>query len=154
VSGNAGEYGASLTSVSRALLRQRADWKRGAAFAFYLAAREDERRVLGRVQLGGILRGAFLNAYLGYWIDAREQGRGLMTEAVNAATAFAFGEAQLHRVQAAVMPNNPSSLRVLEKVGYRREGFAHRYLCIAGKWEDHAIFAMTVEEWPERGYIR
>src|SRR6185437_2002359 len=90
------------------------------------------------------------NAYLGYWIDAEHQGRGLMTEAVRAATTFALEAAGLHRVQAAVMPRNGASQRVLEKAGYRREGLATRYLCIAGIWEDHVLFATTAEEWALR----
>jgi len=142
-----GEDPASLTSVSRSVLQHRREWKRGQAFRLLVTLREDESRVVGRVALGGVLRGAFLNAYLGYWIDAGHQGRGLMTEAVHAATGFAFSEAGLHRVQAAVMPGNLGSLRVLEKAGYRREGVASRYLCIAGAWEDHVIFAVTQEEW-------
>jgi len=97
-----------------------------------------------------VLRGAFQNAYLGYWIDGERQGRGLTTEAVVAATSFAFEAAGLHRVQAAVMPRNLASQRVLEKAGYRREGVAERYLCIAGRWEDHQIFALTAEEWAAR----
>jgi ribosomal-protein-alanine N-acetyltransferase len=142
-----GEDPASLTSVSRAVLRQRREWKRGQSFVLFVTPRDDDARVIGRVTLGGILRGAFQNAYLGYWIDADQQGRGLMTEAVRAATTFAFRAVGLHRVQAAVMPTNKASLRVLEKAGYRREGFAARYLCIAGTWEDHALFAVTSEEW-------
>jgi ribosomal-protein-alanine N-acetyltransferase len=110
--------------------------------------RDDDSTIIGRVALGGVLRGAFQNAYLGYWIDVEHQGRGLMTETLRAATSFAFASAGLHRVQAAVMPRNAASQRVLEKAGYRREGIALRYLCIAGQWEDHLIFAMTAEEWP------
>jgi [ribosomal protein S5]-alanine N-acetyltransferase len=52
-------------------------------------------------------------------------------------------------VQAAVMPRNAGSLRVLEKAGYRKEGLAERYLCIAGSWEDHVLFAVTSEEWTQ-----
>ena len=73
-----------------------------------------------------------------------------MTEAVQAATSFALTSAGLHRVQAAVMPRNAASQRVLGKAGYRREGLAARYLCIAGTWEDHLIFAVTAEEWDAR----
>jgi ribosomal-protein-alanine N-acetyltransferase len=142
-----GDDPASLASVSRAVLRYRREWKRGQAFVLFVSRRDDERHVVGRISLGGILRGAFQNAYLGYWIDAAHQGQGLMTEAVRAATNFAFGAAALHRVQAAVMPSNKASLRVLEKAGYRREGAAARYLCIAGAWEDHLLFAVTAEEW-------
>ena len=145
-----GEDTASLASVSRSVLQNRREWKRGQTFVFIVADREDERRVIGRVTLGGVLRGAFQNAYLGYWIDEEHQGRGLMTEAVLATTAFAFSAAGLHRVQAAVMPRNAASLRVVQKAGYRREGLAERYLCIAGAWEDHVIYAMTAEEWSAR----
>jgi ribosomal-protein-alanine N-acetyltransferase len=70
-----------------------------------------------------------------------------MTEAVRGAFAFAFGAAKLHRVQIAIMPRNVASLRVMEKLGVRREGIAPRYLRIAGAWEDHVIFAVTAEDW-------
>ncbi|HEX3771827.1 MAG TPA: GNAT family protein [Polyangiaceae bacterium] len=145
-----GEDATSLTSVSRAVLRHRKEWKTGQAYVLVITRREEDRTIIGRVALGGVLRGAFQNAYLGYWIDEGHQGDGLMTEAVRAATAFALGTVGLHRVQAAVMPRNAASQRVLDKVGYRREGLAERYLCIAGEWEDHIIFAMTVEEWTAR----
>jgi ribosomal-protein-alanine N-acetyltransferase len=143
-----GEDPASLTSVSAAVLRNRREWKRGRAYVLLMASREREDRLIGRIALGGVLLGAFQCAHLGYWIDAEHQGRGLMTEAVRATTAFALRTAGLHRVQAAVMPRNAGSQRVLEKAGYRREGVAERYLCIAGTWEDHVLFAVTAEEWP------
>jgi [ribosomal protein S5]-alanine N-acetyltransferase len=143
-----GEDPASLTSVSRSVLRHRREWKQGQTYVLLVFRREDESVIIGRVALGGVLRGVFQNAYLGYWIDADYQGRGLMTEAVRAATSFAFTAGGLHRVQAAVMPRNGASQRVLEKAGYRREGVAHRYLCINAKWEDHVLFAVTAEEWP------
>jgi ribosomal-protein-alanine N-acetyltransferase len=142
-----GEDPSSLTSISRAVLRHRKEWKQGHAFVLVLTSRAEERAIIGRVALGGIQRGAFLNAHLGYWIDAEHEGQGLMTEAVCEATAFAFDALRLHRVQAAVMPRNTASQRVLEKAGYRREGLAERYLCIAGKWEDHILYAVTGEEW-------
>ena len=148
----AGEDPASLAAVSAAVLRHRREWKRGQAFVMLILPRGDDRVVIGRIALGGVLRGAFQNAYLGYWLDEEHQGRGLMTEAVRAATSFAFTAAGLHRLQAAVMPSNLASLRVLDKVGYRREGLAERYLCIAGKWEDHLLFAATVEEWAARDH--
>jgi len=137
----------SLTAVSQTILRYRREWKRGDAYVLLVTKNAPGEPIIGRISLGGIMRGVFQNAYLGYWIDVDHQRQGLMTEAVRAAVAFAFGEeARLHRVQAAVMPRNPGSIRVLEKIGFRREGFAERYLCIAGKWEDHVVFARTAEE--------
>ena len=143
-----GEDPTSLTAVSREVLRTRNAWKRGAGHAFWMFDLETDERVLGRVQLSSIVRGAFHNAYLGYWCDGEHQGRGLTTEAVRAVVSCAFGQLELHRVQAAVMPGNVPSLRVLAKLGFRLEGRAERYLQIAGAWEDHDVFALTREEWP------
>ena len=115
---------------------------RGYPFAIAL-----EGRIVGAVNLNGIVHGVFRNAYLGYWVDEAVGGRGVATEAVRQTVTFAFGEGGLHRVQAAVMPRNAASLRVLEKAGFREEGLALRYLRIAGAWEDHRLYAVTKEEW-------
>ena len=95
-------------------------------------------------------RGAWRNATLGYWVAAAAGGRGHGTDAARLICAFAFEHAGLHRVQPAVIPRNVRSIRVVEKAGFRREGRALRYLNIAGRWEDHEIFAMTLEDWEAR----
>jgi len=141
-----GEDPASITEVSKAVLRQRRDWKEGSAYHFMVASKEDPTRFLGKVALTGIVRGAFWGAYLGYWMAGDHQNQGLATESIAAVLAFGFDVVDLHRVQAAIMPTNARSLRVIEKLRFRREGHAERYLQIAGKWEDHAIFAQTREE--------
>ena len=137
----------SLTAVANRITRQRRDWKRGDSFALLLTLRERGEPIVGRINLGGVLHGAFQNAHVGYWIDREHQRRGLVSEGVIGAFAFAFGVAKLHRLQIAIMPANVASLRVMEKVGVRKEGFAERYLRIAGRWEDHVIFAVTIEDW-------
>jgi [ribosomal protein S5]-alanine N-acetyltransferase len=104
--------------------------------------------LVGCVTLSAIVRGVFQNAYIGYWIDEARAGRGLATEGVRLAVAHAFGEEGLHRVQAAVIPLNAASIRVLEKAGFREEGLARRYLRIAGVWDDHLLFALTREDAP------
>jgi [ribosomal protein S5]-alanine N-acetyltransferase len=98
-------------------------------------------QLVGRIAMSQIVRGVFQNAYLGYSIGERWNGRGFATEAVGLVLGFAFDELGLHRVQAAVMPRNAGSIRVLEKNGFREEGYAVGYLCINGVWEDHRIFA-------------
>jgi ribosomal-protein-alanine N-acetyltransferase len=103
--------------------------------------------LIGRVALTGIMGRAFSSAHLGYWIDVDHQSKGYVTESVERAVTFAFETLGLHRVQAAVMPRNRPSLRVLEKLGFRKEGLSARYLQIGGRWEDHEIFAVTEEEW-------
>ena len=141
-----GEDPTTLTEVSKSVVRQRRDWKHGAGFVFMVATRVRPERFIGKIALNGVMRGAMLGAYLGYWMTADEQSKGLATEAIGAVLDFAFNEAGLHRIQAAIMPRNARSLRVIEKLAFRREGYAERYLQIAGKWEDHILFARTREE--------
>lgn len=141
-----GEDPSSITELSKSVLRQRRDWKHGYSFALMVAKRDRPDRFIGKIALNGVMRGAMHGAYLGYWMAADEQGQGLATEAIGAVLDFAFGVAGLHRIQAAIMPRNERSLRVIEKLGFRREGYAERYLQIAGKWEDHVLFARTREE--------
>ena len=141
----AGHDPLSLVELTRSVTSQRRAWKEDRSYALLLESRSDGG-LLGRVVLSEIARGPFQNAYLGYWIDHRQQGKGLTTEAVAAAVRFAFDRAGLHRVQAAVMPHNAASRRVLAKLGFREEGLAARYLAIAGKWEDHVLYAITRED--------
>lgn len=110
---------------------------RGYAFGIFAP------QLAGWVNLSNVVRGVFQNAYLGYAVDQGSNGRGYATGAVLEAVRIGFAELGLHRVQAAAMPRNRSSIRVLEKAGFRAEGTAERYLCIAGSWEDHLLFART-----------
>ncbi len=141
-----GEDPSSITEVSNTILRQRREWKTGRSFVFMVSLASTPDRFIGKIALNGIMRGAMHGAYLGYWMDIDHQNGGLCTEAIEAALDFAFDGAGLHRVQAAIMPRNVRSLRVIEKLGFRREGYAERYLQIAGTWEDHILFARTREE--------
>ena len=110
-------------------------------------------RLVGRVALSNVVRGAWQNATLGYWIDSRHQGQGLATEAVLGALMAAFEHLHLHRVQAAIMPRNAPSLAVIAKAAFSYEGKAPRYLQINGRWEDHRIFSLTQEAYrPAPGF--
>lgn len=141
-----GEDPTTITAVSNLILRQRREWKDGRSYGFYLATKDTPDRLIGRIALNGVMRGAMHGAYLGYWMDAEHLSAGLCTEGIRAVLDFAFGTAELHRIQAAIMPRNVRSLRVIEKLGFRREGYAERYLQIAGTWEDHILYARTREE--------
>jgi ribosomal-protein-alanine N-acetyltransferase len=125
-------------------------WAVGSAYPFSVLAAGDGDRLVGRVALANIVRGAWQNATLGYWIAHSAAGHGHATRAVALALRFAFEHARLHRVQPAVIPRNTASIRVVERNGFRREGHAERYLQINGVWEDHTIFALTAEEWRAR----
>jgi [ribosomal protein S5]-alanine N-acetyltransferase len=105
--------------------------------------------IAGRVGLSAVFRKAWQNANLGYYVGQEFNGRGFGTEAVKLAVRYAFESARLHRVQAAVMSGNVASRRVLEKAGFRLEGLARNYLKINDRWEDHHIYAATIETWQE-----
>jgi ribosomal-protein-alanine N-acetyltransferase len=100
------------------------------------------QRVIGSVSLSAIARGPFHSANLGYALDGACQGQGLMTEALQAVLAEAFGpRINLHRLQAGVRPENTRSLAVLARLGFENEGLARQYLFIDGAWRDHLLFA-------------
>ncbi|MET0150552.1 MAG: GNAT family protein [Acidimicrobiales bacterium] len=134
------------------------------AFSVRCSARERERqlgtgygfgifvegRFAGEINLSAIQRGPFQSAYVGYWIDEAEAGRGYTPEALVVLIRFAFDDLRLHRVQIAIIPRNTASRRVVEKVKIREEGVAERYLEINGVWEDHVRYAITTEEWQQR----
>ncbi len=105
-------------------------------------------QLVGQVTVSAIARGSARSAQLGYWIDSRYAGRGLMPVAVALVIDHCFEVAGLHRVEIAIRPENTASLRVVTKLGLRREGQAPRYLHINGDWRDHVIFALTVGEVP------
>jgi [ribosomal protein S5]-alanine N-acetyltransferase len=127
-------------------LDQRA-WSAGTGFAFSVLDATAGDRLVGRVALANVVRGPWQNATLGYWVAGDVARRGHATRAVSLVLDFAFGPAGLHRVQPAIIPRNLASVGVARRVGFRLEGRATAYLRIAGRWEDHDIYALTAEEW-------
>lgn len=106
-----------------------------------LAFAADEDRLVATMNLANVVRGAFHACHLGYSVAADWQGRGLMQEVLEAGIGWAFDGLGLHRVMANYMPRNERSARLLERLGFEREGFARAYLHIAGAWEDHVLAA-------------
>ncbi|MGX1787728.1 GNAT family N-acetyltransferase [Bosea sp. NPDC055332] len=102
--------------------------------------------LLGGLTLGLVRRGVAQACTLGYWMGQRHAGKGHMTEAVRGALDFAFSELALHRVEAACLPHNEPSRRLLERVGFAREGEARGYLRINGAWADHLLYGMLASE--------
>ncbi|TAJ29889.1 GNAT family protein [Bosea sp. (in: a-proteobacteria)] len=107
--------------------------------------------LLGGLTLGLIRRGVAQACTLGYWMGQRHAGKGHMSEAVRGALRFAFSELALHRVEAACLPNNEPSRRLLERVGFRHEGLARAYLKINGAWSDHLLYAALSTDKPTDG---
>lgn len=107
--------------------------------------------MLGRCSFSNIVRGVFQAAMLGYALDERAVGKGLMEEALRAAIDYCFREWRLHRIMANYMPSNHRSGSLLERLGFEREGYARDYLCIAGAWEDHVLTSKVNPEWRPEG---
>ena len=121
----------------------------GSGIGWWLFAKEAPGLALGQIHFTQIARRAFCNAMLGYALDARHEGRGLMREALQAALGDAFSpRIGLHRVQANVRPENTRSLALLDRLGFGREGLAREYLFIDGAWRDHVMTALRHPQWP------
>lgn len=101
-----------------------------------------EGELIGDCNFTNIVRGPFEACHLGFALDARFEGRGLMQEALTAAIEFMFDGGGLHRVMANYRPENQRSARLLEKLGFEREGFARAYLKINGAWADHVLTSL------------
>jgi ribosomal-protein-alanine N-acetyltransferase len=142
---------ADMNSV-RAYLYVYRDMKRAARrgesmpFAVCLKDESGKDRLVGHLNLGNIVRRAFSSAYVGYWVDARVAGRGIIPTALALAVDHAFGPGGLHRVEINIRPENGPSRRVVEKLGFREEAYHPRYMHIDGTWRDHLGYAMTSEE--------
>ena len=133
-------------SAFRRRLRQyQRELREDQGYAF-LVFRNADAALLGGLSVSNVRRGVAQAASVGYWIGAPYVRRGYMTDAVKAVLPFAFGTLGLHRLEAACLPHNLASTRVLEKVGFRREGMARRYLKINGVWQDHDLFALLHDD--------
>ncbi|HYA79852.1 MAG TPA: GNAT family protein [Methylocystis sp.] len=114
---------------------------RDESYTFFLFRGEDDR-LLGGLSLGHVRRGVAQTATLGYWMGAPHAGKGYMSAGVRAALGYAFRHQGLHRIEAACVPNNLASKRLLERLGFTQEGFARAYLNINGQWRDHLLYAL------------
>jgi [ribosomal protein S5]-alanine N-acetyltransferase len=107
----------------------------------YLVFTETPPTLVGGLNVSNVRRGIAQTASLGYWVGAPYAGRGLMTDAVCAITQFAFSTLRLNRLEAACLPSNAASARVLAKAGFTLEGRARHFLKIDGRWQDHDLYA-------------
>jgi [ribosomal protein S5]-alanine N-acetyltransferase len=119
----------------------------GALLGIFLS---EHNELIGFIALFGVIRGGFQEARIGYMLAERQGGRGYGTEAVGLALPYAFAELDLHRLETGVQLDNPASMRVLAKNGFREEGVSLRWVNVADGWADCKRFALTREEWEER----
>ena len=116
----------------------------GNAWPFFIFDRDD--RLIGGITLSNVRRGVAETGTVGYWIGRPHAGKGLATAAVSVLRRYAFIDLKLHRLEAACVPHNHASRRVLEKSGFRLEGQARAYLKINGVWADHLLFGLLSQE--------
>src|SRR4029079_13598269 len=127
----------------RTLARMRTAARTGSMLPFMIVYGD---QLVGQMSASNIIRGALRSCSIGYWVDYRVAGRGIAPTALALAIDHCLTEARLHRVEVNIRPENHASIRVVEKLGLRQEGYHERFLDIDGDWRDHLSFAITTEE--------
>ena len=131
----------------RRLKMYKTEMRQGVTYSFLIFRRVDDV-LLGGITLSNLRRGVAQSATLGYWIGSPHCNQGYMTDSLAATLEFAFSRIGLHRVEAACLPANEASRRLLLRSGFREEGYAREYLRISGRWQDHQLFAILRDNLP------
>ena len=124
------------------VIRSSQEFASGVALPLLLFSRARDE-LLGGLTIGHIRRGASQSCMIGYWMGERHAGQGNMSAAVRMSVQHIFDRLNLHRIEAACIPENDRSIRLLEKAGFQREGYMHDYLKIRGEWRDHLLYALV-----------
>lgn len=137
----------SLTEPAfrRRMSRNLRDWHNDLSRCFFVFL--PDIGIIGGINLNNICRGAAQYASLGYWLGAPYQGHGYMHEAASLVIEYAFADCDLHRVNAATLPHNGRSMKMLRRLGFSEEGFAKSYIQINGTWQDHVLFGLPIESY-------
>ncbi len=136
------------SSYRQRIRRYNKDMRDDYAYAFFVFSRHSGNMV-GGLTISNVRRGVAQTCSLGYWIGQPYANQGYMTAAVSAAVAFAFENLRLHRIEAACLPVNEASRKLLLRCGFSQEGYARKYLKINGRWQDHLLFALLDTDPPE-----
>ena len=137
----------SRSAFRRRIRRYSEDLRTDQGYAF-LIIRSSDNTLVGGLTLANIRRGVAQAGSIGYWMGRPFVRQGYMTAAVRAIIPFAFTSLRLHRLEAACIPTNAGSIRLLEKTGFVREGYAREYLCINGIWQDHLLYGRLKDSKP------
>jgi ribosomal-protein-alanine N-acetyltransferase len=135
----------SRSAFRRRLRRYSREIRSDLAYPFLLF-RSSDGALLGGCTISNVRRGVTQSAAIGYWIGKPFARQGCMFAALRIVLPFAFGPLGLHRVEAACIPENEASRKLLQKAGFREEGRALRYLQINGQWRDHLLFGLLEDE--------
>jgi ribosomal-protein-alanine N-acetyltransferase len=139
---------ATYTGLVRVLTKQAREGRLLPWLVFYDPG-TGRPELAGQLTVSGIVGGSASWGQIGYWLDQRFAGRGIIPTAVALAVDYCFDVVGLHRIEIAIRPENEKSLRVVAKLGLRLEGLRPRYLHIDGDWRDHLVFALNAEEVPD-----
>jgi ribosomal-protein-alanine N-acetyltransferase len=131
----------------RRLKRYAEDQRSDLAYSFFIF-RKIDGLLVGGITLSNVRRGVAQAGSIGYWMGEPYARQGLMSMALRALIPFGFATLRLHRLEAACITTNVASIRLLEKSGFQREGYARQYLCINGMWQDHLLYARIKDDPP------
>ena len=140
----------SSSELTRASFRRRIrhyhrDVREDIAYPFFVFS-TPENQLMGGLTLSNVRRGVSQACTLGYWVGLPYARRGRMSASLRAVVPFVFETLGLHRIEASCLSANAASIRLLEKLGFRREGLARRYLMINGHWQDHLLYALLEDD--------
>ncbi|WP_313524774.1 GNAT family protein [Shinella sp.] len=135
------------SSFRARVLRNEQEFSSGQAVPLFVFTRA-EKTLLGGLTVGYIRRGAAQCCMIGYWMGERHAGQGHMFGALKLVIPYIFSSLQLHRIEAACIPDNTRSIRLLEKAGFQQEGYLREYLKINGEWRDHVMFSLLAADRP------
>lgn len=134
------------------LSRQIKDIEAGRSMRFFVFDKHDKNKdfIMGDISFSNIVYGPLQSCFVGYKIDKTCLRMGVGTEIVSYSIQYIFDALSLHRIEANIIPRNIPSIRLVEKIGFRKEGLSRDYLCINGKWEDHYRYVLINDEWEEK----
>ena len=112
----------------------------------FLIFTSDNEDFIGEVNISNVQRGIIQSCTIGYWIAKDCEGKGMMSESLELVKEFIFNELKLHRIEAACLPHNMPSLKVLLKNGFIKEGTARKLLKINDKWQDHTVLSFILDD--------
>lgn len=133
---------------AKRLKRQAREWAQDSAYPF-LIFENGSHDMIGGININHVCRGAAQYASLGYWLCQNYQRKGYMSEALQIICRFSFEKISLHRLNAAVLPDNQRSINLLIRNGFTEEGRAEKYIKIHGRWRDHILFGLPIEAWAD-----
>jgi ribosomal-protein-alanine N-acetyltransferase len=113
--------------------------------AYFLVHHSNDNAIIGGININNITFGAARHGTLGYWIDKNYEGQGYMREALQVIIDYAFQTLMLRRLNAASLPDNNRSIKLLLSLGFEEEGYAKKYLQINGVWQDHKLFGLVFD---------